>query len=390
MPLLSREELKTLVKQPEELCVSIFMPTHTAGPEIQQDPIRFKNLRGKAEAQLVEKGMRPADAQELLNSAQALEHDEFWRHQNHGLALFIAPNFFRYYRLPLDFDELVVVSDQFHLKPLMPLLTGDGYFYILALSQKKVRLLVGTRDRIREIQPENVDNLPESLMSVLRYEDSENQTQFMSSETYSPGGLPGSDPGTMHGRGVDEDQENQLIRFLSQVNQGMQEFLQDDTVPLVLAGVDYLLPIYKRVNSYPHLLEEGITGNPEVLKPEDLHTQAWAIVQPKFQQAEKEAIDRFREFSGNNQEQASDALKEVVPAAYNQRIDSLFVAVDHQQWGSFDPQSNTVQLHEQHQAGDQDLLDLAAVYTVLNGGTVFAVESERVPAQSPIAAVFRY
>ncbi|MFP5274493.1 baeRF3 domain-containing protein [Coleofasciculus sp.] len=390
MPLLSTEELKTLVTQPEGLCVSIFMPTHTAGSQIKQDPIRFKNLMGKAEAQLVEQGMRSADAQEMLKSAQELDRDHFWRHQNQGLALFIAPNFFRYYRLPLDFEELVVVGEQFHLKPLMPLLTGDGRFYILALSQKKVRLLVGGRDRIREIQPEEVDNLPESLMSVLQYEDSENQTQFMSSQTYSPGGLPGSDPGTLHGRGVDEDHENQIVRFLSKVNKGIREFLQDETVPLVLAGVDYLLPIYKRVNSYPHLLEEGITGNPDLSKPEELHTQAWAIVQPTFQQAEKEAIDRFREFSGNNQEQASDALKEVVQAAYNRRIDSLFVALDHQQWGSFDPQSNTVQLHEQHQAGDQDLLDLAAVYTVLNGGTVFAVESERVPAQSPIAAVFRY
>lgn len=390
MPLLSTEELKTLVTQPEGLCVSIFMPTHTAGSQIKQDPIRFKNLMGKAEAQLVEQGMRSADAQEMLKSAQELDRDHFWRHQNQGLALFIAPNFFRYYRLPLDFEELVVVGEQFHLKPLMPLLTGDGRFYILALSQKKVRLLVGGRDRIREIQPEEVDNLPESLMSVLQYEDSENQTQFMSSQTYSPGGLPGSDPGTLHGRGVDEDHENQIVRFLSKVNKGIREFLQDETVPLVLAGVDYLLPIYKRVNSYPHLLEEGITGNPDLSKPEELHTQAWAIVQPTFQQAEKEAIDRFREFSGNNQEQASDALKEVVQAAYNRRIDSLFVALDHQQWGSFDPQSNTVQLHEQHQAGDQDLLDLAAVYTVLNGGTVFAVEPERVPAQSPIAAVFRY
>ncbi|MEQ9667198.1 hypothetical protein [Coleofasciculus sp. G2-EDA-02] len=166
MPLLSTEELKTLVTQPEGLCVSIFMPTHTAGPQIKQDPIRFKNLMGKAEAQLVEQGMRSADAQEMLKSAQELDRDDFWRHQNQGLALFIAPNFFRYYRLPLDFEELVVVGEQFHLKPLMPLLTGDGRFYILALSQKKVRLLVGGRDRIREIQPEEVDNLPESLMSV--------------------------------------------------------------------------------------------------------------------------------------------------------------------------------------------------------------------------------
>ena len=41
----------------------------------------------------------------------------------------------------MSFDELVVVSDNFHVKPLMPLLTGDNLFYVLALSQKEVRLI---------------------------------------------------------------------------------------------------------------------------------------------------------------------------------------------------------------------------------------------------------
>lgn len=44
MSLLSVEELKTLVEQPEGLCVSIYMPTAEGGLNAQQNPIRFKNL----------------------------------------------------------------------------------------------------------------------------------------------------------------------------------------------------------------------------------------------------------------------------------------------------------------------------------------------------------
>jgi len=43
---------------------------------------------------------------------------KFWQHQNAGLALFISEGFFRFYRAEMKF-ELVVVSDRFHLKPLI-------------------------------------------------------------------------------------------------------------------------------------------------------------------------------------------------------------------------------------------------------------------------------
>jgi hypothetical protein len=38
----------------------------------------------------------------------------------------------------------------------------------------------------------------------------------------------------------------------------------------------------------------------------------------------------------------------------------------------------------------EDLLDFAAVQTFLNGGTVYAVEPEKVSAETPLAAVLRY
>jgi hypothetical protein len=159
-------------------------------------------------------------------------------------------------------------------------------------------------------------------------------------------------------------------------------------VPLVLAGVDYLLSLYKEANTYPHLVDKGIEGNPEELSAEELHEHAWAIVHPLFSSAQKEAAARYRQLAGS--EQASSDLKEVVPAAYHGRVDTLFAAVGLQQWGAFDPDTNAVHLHEEAEPGDEDLLDLAAVHTLLNKGTVYAVEPEKVPDEAPLAAVLRY
>jgi hypothetical protein len=47
-------------------------------------------------------------------------------------------------------------------------------------------------------------------------------------------------------------------------------------------------------------------------------------------------------------------------------------------------------VHQDPEPGDEDLLDLAAIQSILNGGTVYAVEPEQVPDHAPLAAVFRY
>jgi len=50
MNLVSRNELKDLMERHQGPCVSIFLPTHRAGKEIQQGPIRLKNLLREAES----------------------------------------------------------------------------------------------------------------------------------------------------------------------------------------------------------------------------------------------------------------------------------------------------------------------------------------------------
>ncbi|MBE0698970.1 MAG: hypothetical protein IH586_18790, partial [Anaerolineaceae bacterium] len=52
MDILTKAELEQLMRKEQQWCVSFYMPTHRTGVEIQQDPIRLKNLLGEAEKRL--------------------------------------------------------------------------------------------------------------------------------------------------------------------------------------------------------------------------------------------------------------------------------------------------------------------------------------------------
>lgn len=383
MALISRDELRELMETRLNPSVSIFLPTHRAGKEIQQDPIRLKNLLTEAEKRLIAGGMRSPDARDLLAPASSLLEDGwFWRHQSDGLAIFLNQELSRSYRLPLEFTDLLVISDNFHIKPLLPLISGDENFYILALSQNENRLLEGTRFGIDQVDLENV---PDSMAEALRFDLTERQLQYHTKS--SPKG--GQRDALYHGQGaVSNGEKEDILRYFQQVNKGVQETLQNETAPLILAGVDYLLPIYHEANTYPYLIEPGIEGNPEALSPQELHERAWEKIASYFQRDMKEAIGRYKQVASSDQ--ASKDLSETISIAYHGGVDTLFIRKDAQRWGHFDPVANTLDLHASHQPGDDDLLDTCAVHTYINGGKVYLVEPNIMPADASLAAIFRY
>jgi Bacterial archaeo-eukaryotic release factor family 3 len=178
------------------------------------------------------------------------------------------------------------------------------------------------------------------------------------------------------------------VPALSQNEVRFGEELKGQREPLLLAGVGYLFPIYREASVYPHLLEEGAAGNPDEMKPEELRDRAWEIVGPRFAGARRAAASLYRQLAGTGLTSADAA--EVVPAAYYGRVDTLFVAKGLQRWGYFDPRTATAYVHGEPARGDGDLLDLAAVQTFLTGGTVYVSDPEEMPADGPVASVFRY
>jgi hypothetical protein len=261
MDTLTIEELKKFIPGHTGWHISLFMPTEHQGQETGQNRIRFKNLLKEAEQRLLAKDIRTPDVRALLQPTQdLLERPGFWRHQSHGLAVFLTSQTFEYYRLSISFDELMIISDSFHIKPLLPFFSSDGHFYILALSQNQVRLMEGTRDAIDEIQ---LENMPKSMAEALQYERFIKDTQF---HTGTSTARHGNHDGMFHGHDPSDDDKNRILRWFQKIDDTLPNLFVGGQSPMVLAGVEYLFPLYKQANSYPHLVDVGIPGSPEELK----------------------------------------------------------------------------------------------------------------------------
>ena len=393
MDLFNRENLRELAQTDADVCVSLYMPTFRFESEVSQNPIRFKNLIKQARTELKELGHSDSELDELLAPAhRQLENSTYWHDQSDGLAMFLTENGVRFYRLPLHFEELVVTGNRFHLKPLFPIIASNNRFYLLTLSQNKVRLFQGTHYSISEVETHEI---PKSMLDALAYEEEEESLQHHTTGGEAGGEAAGDPEGIIHGQGVaSEDKrrpKDKLVRFFRDIDQGVQQTLEDENTPLLLAGVEYYLPFYREVNSYTHLVEDQIVaGNPDGLSPKELQQKAWELMEPLFLEEQENALDAFRQLRGNGEKLASDELTEIVPASFFSRIDTAFVPIEKHLWGNYDSESNTVEVHGDHEVGDEDLLDFVAVFTYLNGGTVHALRPENMPTDKPLAATFRY
>jgi hypothetical protein len=383
MDFVPKEEIKELMRKTDEFCVSVFLPTHRVGREIEQDLIRLDNLLRKAKKELTGRGMRLPEAREMLGPAvDLMKRWSFTRHQADGLSMFIARDLFRYFRVPIHFDEHLMIGRQFYLKPLMPILNSGRRFLILAVSQKSVRLFDCTEFGLNEITLEGV---PHGLREALGYEEDESRLLFRS--VAQGGGTRGVSTFHGHGGGTEVNKED-LRHYFLKLKDALHPYLNDIKIPLVFAGVEYLFPFFKETNVYPNTISEAVIGNPDGFDPSALLKHAMETVSPYFERDRETVIERYTDLLGSPL--ASDRIAQIVEGAFAGRVDALLMDTAAHKWGAFDPGSGSVKIHDQQEQNDEDLLDLAATQTFLNGGNVFAFPPGQMPGQAKAAAIFRY
>jgi len=383
----SRDELKALAEEQIPPCISIYMQAEPRATLRQDNALRFKALLQQAEERLASMNVDNKDIKSMLAPGWSLVDDiGFWQAPSEGYAFFFSasPDAFRFYSdnsRAIQFEEMVIIGKSFYIQPLLPLLTGDGQYYVLALSKHHVGLLKGTRDTI---QPVPIPGVPENINEALGEEVPESEIQGR------PQNMSGGETtGVFSSYDREGYEKDRTMRFFRAVNQGIHKILAGQNVPLIIAGTQNLHPIYREANTYVNLLDEGIEHDADLLPAQELHTRSWAIVEPYFRQAREQAAERYHISAARGQ--ASSKLEDVVPAAHYSRVESLFLAEGKHVYGSFDPQGNRIDLHGDQGPDSSDLIDEAAAQTVLNGGTVYVVPQDQMPdPHGPISAVFRY
>jgi hypothetical protein len=148
------------------------------------------------------------------------------------------------------------------------------------------------------------------------------------------------------------------------------------------------LPIYRAVCTYPVIADQELHGNWDHLTPVQLLQLAWPLMVSEFERTLNGDASRYLQWAGTGR--ATSNLTEIVTAAYEGRVETLFADTAAHRYGVFDPAECRCELHSVPQDGDNDLLDEATRQTILHHGTVYAVGRDEIPSGDVAAALLRY
>lgn len=342
-------------------CVSIYLPTHRFGAGTTSDAHHLNSILNTATQKLRERGISATTAETTINPIRALvDHSPFWQEQLDGLAMFASPVFWRHFSLPMTVKEQLVVNDIFYLRQLVPFFHNNGFFYILALSQKSIRLFSANKYSVRQIlSPE----IPESMDEELWFELPQKELQFRSG---------GSGSALFHGHGMgDEINKERITRFFQHVDRAVVPLLNDAPLPLVLAGVDYYIPIYKSICHYNNIVGGYVEGSVERQSPEEIHAVACRAVEEVLAVPRDTKIEQFYNSVGTGL--TASELPEILEAATQGRIDSLFISRD------YNPVDEV----------NEAILNTAIRHVMTTSADIFETDDSVLPP-TPVSALLRY
>ncbi|MCR9016786.1 hypothetical protein [Aquiflexum gelatinilyticum] len=384
MKIFDREQFIALSKKSGYPFVSIYTPTsRLSTTAYKEDKTHFKNQLQEINSRLTsEKGLAWKEAEKILAPAnELLDNDEFWEHNSDMLAVFLHDGEMEVFQLPLEVAESShFIGSKPMLLPMIPELSDDGHYYLLLLNLDHIYLYEATRNGIQEIDDEDIAS-----------SFTEDEEGARGDKGFQARGAGTGSQFHGHSENSDEERKKRLLQFFHRVNNKLVPVLNRNPLPLYLAGVEYLAPIYREANSYGYLMEGKITGAFNHNDMMVLHAKSWEVAAPYFETERLERKSSFGSYLANGLAVNNDKLK-LIKAALTGAVDTLLVDKDHEHlWGTYDESAHQITLSETQEPGMHCLIDEAAARVIDFKGKVYLVETDMMPDESSaIAGILRY
>jgi hypothetical protein len=367
MELLTKELIQELLEANQAPCLSLYMPTHQQHAENLQDIILFKNLVRKLKESLMQK-YPAAEVEKHLEPFETLADDiNTWNHTFDGLAVFGSSGLFKVVGVHKSFEELAIVADSFHTKPLRQYLQSLDHFHVLGLTLSDVRLYEGNRYSLTEV--ELTADTPKNINEAL-------------GEEVSP---------LHHSHGDRKDDSGKdTERFFRVVAVTIYERYSKPTGwPLILAALTEHQSLFQKVSKNPLLLPDSIAINPSAVSPDQLAKMAWEIMEPEYNHRLDSLVARFEQARVDGK--GSDDYKEVAIAAVEGRVDTLLVEADRIiAIRITNLVTGNTQKKDLSNPKVDDLLDDMGELVLKMGGQVMVLPTGKMPSETGLAAIFRY
>lgn len=268
----SDEELNKLRQINRPYCLSIYLKTNSFSPASSL-AIELKNRVRQAKIALIDIGLDYRQIKKILRPIEELiNFNQYWPKLNSNLVIFSEANFFEYFYLEdNNFEDKITIANQFEIEPLIQIINNNPHYFILELAHKKIHLLEGDKYRLNEV---HLKNLPTDMEKDLKIDE---YPQSWQSHTIAP--VRSTDSQAYHEQyNVKQTDKLMLKIFFRLIDKSLINLLNRKQKPLILAGVNYLIPIYKSINSYPRLMNNYIKGNQQTANKDQLRRAALSIL----------------------------------------------------------------------------------------------------------------
>ena len=290
--------------------------------------------------------------------------------------IFRSQGIFRQVALPVPASPArpCTVGDCFWIRPILPSLALPEHIFVLEITKKSVSLLACGLTGI--LPTELPKGTPKTLDEALGFKAPDHDLMNRSASGPSTGAMRGVQFGTGSER---EAKHAHLHDFYRLVDRGVIELLRSNHAPLILAGVEEDVAIYRSISNYSNLLEQGIHGSPGAeMTRERILRKVHDITLFDFQR--RRALEMSESKERLEPGRFSTDLESILQAAAEGRVSDLYLDENGQRMEAVAGNANW---------HDEDLLNVAAVETLRRGGAVYSLPSHLM-AGAVAAAAFRY
>lgn len=311
---------------------------------------RFRDLLNKAEFYLLKDYPRSL-VNQFIDSLNK-EHDNLISRLSSfdkGIAIFqeIKGGFIdlKVIKLQSEIQDLVIVANSFHVKPLLRIKKYVGGYFILTMSSRAINVMIENRGDLVRI--ESYRNEPNQMLKEKKkYED-----------------------------------------FFSDSAAEINKLIQAYRLPVVLCGVRSHIHLMKQFIEPSLLLEDTIIENIEKIKFEDFQMKVNEMLIPYYAKTESNTLKEIEEFETNPK--MISLLEDIAVEAIQGNVAKLFVLEKKYIWGSLDKKTGKIEIYpKQQNSYDDDLLDdLCQMVLSKNGEVVVVRDQQHFKENSALALV---
>lgn len=366
-PVVNNADIRHLLQADEGPSISIYTTTSPETNWKDKNRILYKDRVNEAGTNLEARDMDKRVRSQLIEQLERVgESDDFWFHQQHGLAVFLSPQRCMVRKLMRSPGDLTVVADSFHLRPLLHVTQHGMRYQILCVSAHDVVLYSADQEKTCPVELHS--HVPTRMVEA----------------TGKPANAPNRKDNE---RSADDSKE--LRQFFTRLDSAIYEYHNGPAqLPLLLAAQSEYQGLFREVSKNPNLLDVRFERDPfHELEQDRLGELSWEVVKDALAADLDDLVERYH--SNAAHELAFAEVETIARAASMGQVETLLVEEDRRIGGRLS-EDGAVEYGAVDAPRTDDVTDDIAERVLSAEGQVRFLPSEKMPVGTGIAAILRF